>query len=110
MLFCNGYAHASFRGAADMKAKADMYYLMMLPWFKMHARNVESFRREGDRTVIGLEGNSSIAIDWSKQTYAATADGVEITRDSATFCSLDDNRIAFYAAIARALTAPLPRE
>ena len=107
-LFYNGYAHASFRGASDMRATTDLYYLMMLPWFKLHARSIESFRREGDRTVIGLEGNSSIDIDWRQQTYSAMVDGVEITRDSAVYCPLDDNRIAFYATTERELSFPLP--
>ncbi len=107
-LFYNGYAHASFRGASDMRATTDLYYLMMLPWFKLHARNIESFRRDGERTVLGLEGNSSIDIDWSKQTYSATLDGIEITRDSAVFCPLDENRLAFYATMERELSVPLP--
>ena len=107
-LFYNGYAHASFRGAADMRATTDLYYLMMVPWFKLHARDIESFRRDGDRTLIGLEGNASIDIDWSKQTYSAKADGVEITRDSALFCPIDSDRIAFYATTERTLSAALP--
>jgi hypothetical protein len=107
-LFYNGYAHASFRGASDLRATTDLYYLMMLPWFKLHARNIESFRRDGERTIIGLEGNSSIDIDWSKQMYSATLDGIEITRDSAVFCPLDENRIAFYATTDRELSFPLP--
>jgi hypothetical protein len=109
MLFYNGYAHASFRGTSDMKATADMYFLMMLPWFKLHARNIESFKREGERTFIGLEGNAAVEIDWGKQTYAATVDGVEITRDSATYCPLDDRRFAFYCTTERELSTPLPK-
>ena len=108
MLFYNGYAHANFRDAADLKATTDLYYLMLLPWFKLHGRDIESFRRDGDRTVIGLEGNASVEIDWAQRTYAASIDGTEIARDSATYCSLDENRIALYSAVARQLTAPLP--
>lgn len=109
-LFYNGYAHASFRGASDMRATTDLYYLMMVPWFKLHSRDIETFRREGERTLIGLGGDASIDIDWSKQTYSAKVEGVEFTRDSALFCPLDKDRIAFYATTERTLSAPLPSD
>ncbi len=108
MLFYNGYAHASFRDGGDLRATTDLYYLMMVPWFKLHGRNVESFRREGDRTVVELEGNAVADMDWAKQTYTVSIDGSEVARDLATYCPLDDHRIAFYSASARELSAPLP--
>jgi hypothetical protein len=108
MLFYNGYAHASFRNDGDLRATTDLYYLMMVPWFKLHGRNVESFRREADRTVIRLEGNAVADMDWAKQTYSVTIDGSEIARDMATYCPLDQDRIAFYSAAARELSATLP--
>ena len=108
MLFYNGYAHVPFRDASNLSAAGDMYYLMMLPWFHLHGRDIVSFRREGERTFIGLEGNSSIEIDWARDAYTATVDGVEITRDSAIFCPLDDRRIAFYSISPRELARPLP--
>lgn len=109
MLFYNGYAHASFRGAADLKTATDMYYLMMLPWFKLHGRNIESFRRNGDHTMISLEGSAAVDMDWAQQTYSVAIDGVEIARDLATYCPLDEDRIACYSATARELSRALPK-
>lgn len=107
-LFYNGYAHASFRGASDMKSTTDLYYLMMLPWFKLHSRDIVSFRRDGQHTLIGLEGDSSIDIDWDKRSYRVVVDGAEISRDLSTTCPLDSNRLALYATTDRDLSTPLP--
>ena len=109
MLFYNSYGHASFRDASDLKAGMDQYYLMTLPWFHLHGRNVEAFRRDGDRTTIRLEGNAVADIDWAKLTYSVTIDGSEVARDLASFCPIDENRIAFYAVSSRELTATLSR-
>ena len=108
MLFYNGYAHASFRGASDLRNTTDLYYLMMLPWFQLHGRNIKSFHRDGERTTIRFEGNAIADMDWEKKTYSVTIDGVEIARDMATFCPLDKNRIAFYSASPQELSARLP--
>jgi hypothetical protein len=81
---------------------------MIVPWFKVHARNIESFHREGDRTIIGLDGNSQIDVDWKNKTYSVAVDGVEISRDASTFCPLDGGRIAFYSNTAQDLSAALP--
>lgn len=109
MLFYNGYAHASFGGASNLHNTTDLYYLMMLPWFQLHGRNVENFRRDGSRTTIYLEGNAVADMDWAKQTYSVTIGGVEIARDLATYCPIDDHRIAFYSQTERELRAPLPQ-
>lgn len=108
MLFYNGYTHASFRDASDLKQTTDLYYLMMVPWFQLHGRNVEGFRRDGERTTIHLEGNAVVDLDWGRQTYVVSINGVEIARDMATYCALDENRIALYATSARELTAEIP--
>ena len=108
MLFYNGYAHASFRGAGNLNAITDLYYLMMVLWFKLHARNVTGFRRDGERTVIDLEGNGVVDLDWAKQTYVVTLNGIEIARDLQTYCPLDEDRIAFYSATSADLAAHLP--
>lgn len=56
------------------------YYGMMVPWYRVHYRDVESCRREGDRTVIGLAGNSSLDIDWKNKLYTVTVNGAGIAR------------------------------
>lgn len=109
MLFYNGFAHASFRGASDLPATTDLYYLMMVPWFKLHGRNIAAFRRDGDRTKITFEGNATAEMDWAEKTYSVTIDDIQVAGDLATFCPLDEDRIAFYSTKARELSAPLPR-
>lgn len=108
MLFYNGYAHASFRGASDLKATTDLYYLMMVPWFQLHGRNIERFHREGERTTITLDGHAVIEMDWSKLSYVVKIAGVTIARALSTSCPLDERRIAFYSQTAQELSTPLP--
>jgi hypothetical protein len=108
MLFYNGCAHMIVRPDMTPAAITDHFYLMTLPWFRLSRRNIESFRREGERTVIGLEGGAVIDIDWSRKTYVVTDGGVEITRDQTTTCPLDGDRIAFYSVEEKELAAPLP--
>jgi hypothetical protein len=93
---------------ANLDHLVSFYYGAMVPWYQVHYRNIESFRREGNRTIIGLEGNSSIDIDWSAKRYTVTVDGIEIAKDGATFCPVGNDRIAFFSKTAGPLSAPLP--
>jgi hypothetical protein len=108
-LFYNAAPHTFITVDSDLKNFIESYYLMWVPWFKLNHRNVESFRRDGDRTVIGLEGNSHVDLDWANKTYSVTLDGAEIARDGSTFCPLDGERIALYSSDAKELSASLPR-
>ena len=107
-LFYNGCSHAIVRADMNLNDALDTFYLVMVPWFQLHARNLESFRRDGERTVIGLENNAAIDIDWNGKTYTASVNGTPICSDAGTFCPLDESRIAFYSISARELTAQLP--
>jgi len=106
-LFYNG--HEFFGGPENPEHLASYYYGMMVPWYQVHYRDVESFRREGDRTVIGLEGNSSVDIDWKNSRYSVTVNGAEIARDGDTFCPVGSDRVAFYSRTGKRLSAPLPQ-
>lgn len=105
-LFYNG--HEFFGGPETPEHLADFYYSEMAPWFQVHYREVESYRREGDRTLIGLEGNSSIDIDWKNLRYVVKVNGAEVAKDGDTFCPLGNDRIAFYSKKGGRLSAPLP--
>ncbi len=109
VFFTNGFPLIIMRNSADRRDLADMFYLCWLPWSKVHALDIESFRREGERTIIGLEKNSQIDIDWAAKKYAVTYNGTEITRDLATTCALAEDRMVFYAREEQELSAPLPR-
>jgi Endo-alpha-N-acetylgalactosaminidase len=108
MLFYNGCAHAIVRADTTLDDAMDTFYLVMVPWFQLHGRNIESFRREGERTIIGLEGNALIDIDWGAKTYSASVAGAPILGDSSTFCPLGDDRVAVYSVTPKQLAAALP--
>lgn len=107
-LFYNGCSHAIVRADMNLEDALDTFYLQMVPWFQLHTRNIESFRQEGTRTIIHLEGNASFEVDWEAKTYSASLHGVPILGTESTFCPLDGDRIAFYATTAKELSTPLP--
>jgi hypothetical protein len=109
MLFYNACPHLSITTSSSPAEITDLFYLMMVPWFKLQSRNIESFLRQDERTLIGLQGNSEIDLDWQNKTYKVTIDGVEVARDGSTFCPLDDHRLSFYSLAAKDLTALLPK-
>jgi hypothetical protein len=86
---------------------ADFYFLTVVPFTKLRKLNVETYESHGTKRYLGLENNSWIEIDTATNGYTAAVNGVVIASDNATFCSIDDDRIAFYAQEARRLTAPL---
>jgi len=110
MLFFNTFSSAGIRPGSDIKEISDEYYLHMIPWYKLHDRNIESYRRTGSEVVIGLEGNSRILMDLADKTYSVTIEGVEIARNQSTFCQIDSDRIAFYSIAAASLSAALPHD
>jgi hypothetical protein len=109
MLFFNFFASAGFRSGHEMTGISDAYYLHMVPWYKLHDRHIESYRRTGSEVVIGLEQNARVWMDLADKTYSVTCDGVEIARNQSTFCQLDNDRVAFYSIDASSLSAPLPQ-
>lgn len=86
----------------------NFYYGILVPWYQVHYRNIEAFLRDGDRTVISLEGNSKIDLDWKSDQYSVTVDGVDVAKDGDTFCPIGKDRVAFYSRTAKQLSAPLP--
>lgn len=98
-----------YKNTTDRTAIIDFYYLTVLPFSKVHNRAVETYKREGYTSVIGLENGSKITADWMKGDYVIKADGVEIAGHEATYCPIDGNRIAFYARNSRELTVELPK-
>ena len=107
-LFFNGHEFPGFPDGT-VEHLAAIYYGELVPWYAIHYRNIESFRREGDRTVVGLEGKSSIDIDWKTNAYSVVVNGAEVARDGDTFCPIGEDRIAFYSKSGARLTAPLPK-
>jgi hypothetical protein len=109
-LFYSTTPHAIVETDVDFDSVLDSFYLLRLPWSKVHVRQIESFQRLGPRTITQLEGNSKIDLDWEKKTYSVVVDGSAIADTGSTFCPVDKDRIAFYSIEAKELTAPLPKD
>jgi hypothetical protein len=107
-LFYNGHEFPWLPSDDWEREFTGFYYGKLVPWYQVHYRNIESFLRDGDRTVIGLEGNSKIDLDWKSDSYSVTVNGVEVARDGDTFCPIGKDRVAFYSRSAKELSAPLP--
>jgi len=106
--FYNGHPFPGYPDSTPEQL-ASFYYTVMVPWYQVHYRNVESYHRQGQRTRIGLEGNSAIDIDWKTHSYAVTVSGVEVARDGDTYCPVGEDRVAFYTKTGKRLAAPLPQ-
>ncbi|HEX8356706.1 MAG TPA: endo-alpha-N-acetylgalactosaminidase family protein [Segetibacter sp.] len=96
--------------ATDRNAIADFYYMTVLPFSKVHYRGLETFERNGYRSIIGLESGSKIEVDWMNDDYTITADGLEIAGHNATYCPMDKDRIGCYSRNAKILTFALPKD
>ncbi len=108
-LFYNGAFSRDLNKGTDRAWLAEAFYLLQVPWFRLHHRPLETFRREGERTVLGFGPGTSAELDWKAGTYRVTEDGAEIARDGAAFCRLGEDRLAFYSREAGELSAPLPK-
>ncbi len=106
--FYNGHEFPWLPAEDWERTFTDFYYRKLVPWYQVHYRNIEGFLRDGDRTVISLEGNSKIDLDWKSDQYSIVVDGVEVARDGDTFCPIGKDRVAFYSRSAKQLVAPLP--
>ena len=98
-----------FTNATNRNTITDYYYLTVVPYNKIHSKGISRFTRDGYRSLIGLEGNSEVDIDWAQEDYSIVDNGVEIAGHQATYCPLDSNRVAFYSSRAQELTATLPK-
>jgi hypothetical protein len=109
MMFNGESQHSIFGGTTPIEQRLDSFYLVMVPWFRLHMLNIEGFERNGDKTISILEGQGNrVEVDWSRNSYSVTFDGAEVARDSATFCPLSSDRIAMYSIADGPLTATLP--
>jgi hypothetical protein len=106
--FYNGHGFPWITTETNLEDFVEFFWQTIVPWYQIHYKNIETFHRDGDHTVIGLEGNSEIDIDWKENRYSVVVNGAEIARDGDTFCPLGKDRIAFYSKNAAELSAPLP--
>lgn len=109
-LFLGASPRAVGLSQVDYRGVQDLFYLWLLPWFEFHLLNIESFRREGERTILGLEHNSSIEIDWSQKTHRIVLNGNEIAKTGQVTCPMGRDRYAFYSSEPQTLHLPLPAD
>jgi hypothetical protein len=109
-LFWNSRPGVWYEHATDRKTITDFYYLVVLPYNKVHTRDVVSYTTRGAVREIELEGSSKIAIDAAARTYTVTLEGATIAQGESTCCPVDADRIAFYSRAGGRLAYPLPKE
>jgi hypothetical protein len=107
-LFWNCRPGPWYRNTTNRADIADFYFLTVVPLTKLRKLNVETCESHGTKRHLGLENDSWIEIDTATDSYTAVVNGAAIASNNATFCSIDNDRIAFYAREARRLTVPLP--
>lgn len=107
-LFWNTGARIWITKNSAIEDVTDLFYLLMVPWFKIHNLDIESFERNGDAVRIVLDGNAALRMNTVQRTYSVSLNGVEVARDGGTFCPLDEGRVAFYSLNAGELEAPIP--
>jgi hypothetical protein len=108
-LFWNCRSIQWYTNASDRVSITDFYYLTVLPFNKVHNLSIESYNRNGFHSSIGLSNGSSIENDWVSQDYSIKLNRVEIAGHGATFCPLDEDRIACYSRNGQEIAIDLPK-
>ena len=107
-LFWNGRPGLWFENKTDRREITDFYFLVALPYNKVHLLEVESYRARGAVRGIHLEGDSMIWKDMASSSYGVRWNGATITADETTTCPVDAGRVAFYSKAGGRLSYPLP--
>jgi Family of unknown function (DUF5696) len=109
-LFWNGRPGVWYDNGTDRKTITDFYYLVVLPYNKIHLLDVESYSTNGSQRTIRLETHSRVTMDASGSSYLVEWNGSTIAESETTTCPLDAHRIAFYSRAGGRLTYRMPRE
>jgi len=107
-LFWNSRPGLWFEHKTDRKEITDFYFLVALPYNKVHLLDVESYSTRGMMREIRLEGDSTVWMDAASESYAVKWNGATITANESTTCPVDEGRIAFYSKAGGILSYPLP--
>jgi len=107
-LFWNSRPGVWYEHKTDRKAMTDFYYLIVLPYNKVHLLDVETYTTHGTMREIGLAGNSNIAMDAASASYKVVWNGAMIAIDESTTCPVDESRVAFYSRAGGRLSYPVP--
>jgi len=107
-LFWNSRPGVWYEHKTDRRSITDFYYLVVLPYNKVHSLDVESYSAVGSRRILHLEAGSTITVDTASSVYRVVWRGDTIAANESTTCPLDANRVAFYSRAAGRLEFPLP--
>jgi len=107
-LFWNSRPGIWYEHKTDRRTITDFYYLVVLPYNKVHALDVDSYSAVGSRRVLHLEAGSKITMDTVSNSYEVVWNGVTIASDESTTCPLDANRVAFYSRVGGRLQFTVP--
>ena len=107
-LFWNNRSSQWYQGDSDPMRIAEFYFLVVLPFSKLHDLPVEDYSHRGGVRRLKLKGGAEIALLDDGKTYVAAHNGARIARSGTTSCPIDADRIAFFARDAQTLAYPLP--
>jgi hypothetical protein len=107
-LFWNNRSSQWYQGDSDPMRIAEFYFLIVLPFSKLHDLPVEDYSHRDATRRLKLGGGAEIALADDGESYAAAWNGATIARSGTTTCAIDADRIAFFARNAETLTYPLP--
>jgi hypothetical protein len=107
-LFWNSRPGVWYENKTARKTITDFYYLVVLPYNKVHSLDVDSYSALGSQRILHLEAESKITMDIASNAYQVVWNGVTIATDESTTCPLDTNRVAFYSRGGGRLEFPLP--
>lgn len=107
-LFWNNRPSNWFQRDSDPMQIAEFYFLVTLPFSKVHDLAVVDYKHEGGVRCLYLTGGAKISLSDDSKSYAAIYEGTTIARNGTTSCQIDHDRIAFFAREAQVLSHPLP--
>ena len=107
-LFWNSRPGVWYEHKTDRKNITDYYYLVVLPYNKVHSLDVESYSTSGTERTLHLESQSTITISTMGRDYKVVYNSVTIAENESTTCPIDQNRIAFYSRSGGRLEYPMP--
>jgi hypothetical protein len=107
-LFWNSRPGVWFENKTDRRTITDFYYLVVLPYNKVHTLEVRSYKSEGPLREMELEDHSKVTMDATSTSYSVVWKGETIAKNDSTTCPVDAGRIAFYSRTGGRLTYPVP--
>ncbi len=107
-LFWNSRPGPWYTNATDRRDISDFYFMTVLPWMQIHNLDIESYKRENDRSIVGLSHRSRLDVNWITHEYSVIVDGIEVANQNGTFCPIDKDRIAIFSRESRRLQVILP--